>query len=76
MPHVGYRPAEDLKREIEKNQNWAKIKEITIIKDYTHVFKIEFQDTLMAQKTIETGTLLFHTFIPPENIETDNYTPI
>ena len=64
MPHVGSRPADELKNEIERNQDWAKIKEITKKKDYTHVFKIEFQDTLMAQKILETGILLFNTFIP------------
>ena len=30
----------------------------------------------MAQKTLETGLLIFNTFIPPENTEKDNYTPI
>ena len=48
MPHVGSRPANELKEEIEQQQDWAKINEITKIKDYTHVFKIEFLDTLMA----------------------------
>ena len=76
MPHVGSRPAHELKEEIEKQQDWAKINEITKIKEYTHVFKIEFLDTLMAQKTLETGLLVFSTFIPPENIEKDNYTPV
>ena len=76
MPHVGSRPAEHLKKEKERNQNWAQIKDITKIKDYTHVFKIVFQDTLMVQKTFETGILLYNTFIPLENIEKDNYTPI
>ena len=30
----------------------------------------------MAQKIMEVGLLLFNTYIPPENTEKDNYTPI
>ena len=58
--HVGEHSKEEIKAEIEKNQEWAKEVNVIKIKEYTHVLKVEFGSVEAADMTLERGILMFH----------------
>lgn len=73
---VGSHTNEELKMEIEKQQNWIQIINVIKIKDYTHVFKLECATTEMAEKIRNTRLLIYETFIPGYRIEKDNFVSV
>ena len=73
--YVGSHTSEELLREInDKNRN--KAVEIVKFKDYTHLFKVEFQTTEMALAAKMNGLLCFHTRITPDQMEPERYTDV
>ncbi|KAF2350869.1 hypothetical protein FHG87_018376 [Trinorchestia longiramus] len=74
---IGKLTSEEITREIKTQQLWAKILEVTKIKNYTHVIKITFSEISITQKKIlENGQLMFNTKIPPSQIELEKCTHI
>ena len=73
---VGSRSTEDLKAELERNHPWLQVREVTKIKHYTHVLKLQLQDTQMANKIIADGLLLFNTRISPHQCSPEKFTHI
>ena len=72
-PHVGDRNAEEIEEEILENQDWAKVKQVIKINNYSHIFKVEFRDIETANKILDNGLLLFNMAIIPSQIERDFY---
>jgi len=73
--YVGEHSAEDLKKELERNQEWLKC-EVIKIKHYTHLIKIICKDTEMATKVINSGLSCFHTRIAADQCEREEYTHV
>lgn len=73
---IGSHTAEEIKANLELNNQWMKIAEVTKIKDYTHVFKICFRDTQMADKALDKGFLAFRMSITPDTLEREKFTSI
>ena len=74
--HVGEHSKEEIKAEIEKNQDWAGEVSVTKIKDYTHVLKIEFGTVEAADKALEKGILMFHMMVAPDQMARDEFISI
>jgi hypothetical protein len=49
---------------------------VTKIKHYTHVIKLTCGDTTQTERLLRDGLFIFHTRIPPSNIEQEKFTPI
>ncbi|KAF2351659.1 hypothetical protein FHG87_017586 [Trinorchestia longiramus] len=73
---VGKLTPEEIAREIKTQQPWAKILEVTKIKNYTHVIKVTFSEISITQKILQNGLLMFNTKITPSQIELEKYTYI
>ena len=70
---IGALSTDDLQKEIEKAQTWAKVTEVVKFGHYTHIFKVTFAETQMAEKASKEGILLSHMVIPPSNIKREEY---
>ncbi|KAF2344683.1 hypothetical protein FHG87_024562, partial [Trinorchestia longiramus] len=73
---IGKLTPEEIAREIKTQQPWAKILEVTKIKNYTHVIKVTFSEISITQKFLQNGLLMFNTKITPSQIELEKYTYI
>lgn len=73
---VGRHSASELKTELQAQQDWLQIREVTKIKDYTHLFKVECTDVRTATKILEQGLLLFGCYLPPNNMTRDEFVSI
>lgn len=73
--YVGEHSANELLEEINK-QNKNKAIEIIKFKQYTHVFKVEFQSTEMALSAKRNGLLCFNTRITPDQMEQERHTDV
>ncbi|KAF2349395.1 hypothetical protein FHG87_019847, partial [Trinorchestia longiramus] len=73
---IGKLTPEEIAREIKTQQPWAKIPEVTKIKNFTHVIKVTFSEISMTQKFLQNGLLMFNTKITPSQIEPEKYTYI
>lgn len=72
---VGGRTSADIKDEVERNQTWAKVREVIKFGKYTHVMKITFETTEMAQRALD-GLHLFNMVITTSQIERETFTNI
>lgn len=75
-PYVGEKTAEEIENEITQNQTWAKVRQVIKIKNFTHIFKVEFNDSKIADKVLNDGLLLFNMAISPTQIDRENYIDI
>lgn len=75
-PWLGGHTAEEIKAEINRTQSWARVSEVIKFGNYTHVIKITFEETGMAQNAKEKGLLMFHVAVTKEQIEREVYTNI
>lgn len=73
--YVGEHTSEELLIEINRN-NKNKAIEIIKFKEYTHLFKIEFQTTEMAIAAKTNGLLCFNTRITPAQMEQERHTDV
>lgn len=71
--NIGKHTASQIKEEIEDKNHGMSITEIIKIKDYTHVFKIVFAETAMADKTLQHGLHLFNLSITPSQFERERF---
>ena len=71
---VGGRTTDEIKDEICRLQNWAKIQEVIKIKDYTHVFKLICKDSDTTQRILTNGLLAFNTKINPNQMTIETLT--
>lgn len=74
-PYVGGHTSEDIKNEIERVQTWAKVREVVKFGNYTHVIKITFESTDMAQRALD-GLRLFNVAITSSQIERETFTNV
>lgn len=70
---IGSNSPEDIKHELEKENEWLKIEEVVKIKNYTHILKIRLEETTMVQKAQQQGILAYNMAISPNQIEKENY---
>lgn len=70
---VGKHTAEELKQDIELRNARLKISEVVKIKDYTHVFKISFEETSMADEVIMNGFLTYNMSITSGQISREKF---
>lgn len=75
-PYVGRHSAEEIKAEIERNQPSLRIEEVIKIKDYTHVFKIVFEETAMVEIVLNNGFLAYNMSLTPDKIEREKFTSL
>lgn len=69
----GKNTAEEIKQELEDKNEWMKIDEVVKIGTYTHVIKIRFMETSMADKALSTGFLGFNLSVAPEQIKREQF---
>lgn len=67
---------DDIAEEIEHGNQWAKVEEIYKFDKIKHMLKIRFTEISMAKKAIDQGFAAFHYFIPPNQIEPEQFIPI
>ena len=72
-PHVGARTADEIKTEINSSNSSLTVEQIIKFRDYTHVFKIEFETTDMAERAAMHGILSFNVKISPAQIEREKH---
>lgn len=70
---VGKHTAEQFKYEIEDKNPWMVVTEVTKIKDYTHVIKVECTETIMVEKVLSTGLKIFNTSVLPDQIAREEF---
>ena len=73
---VGQRTADEITNELTTRHDWLTNITVTKIKHYTHVIKLTCSDTNQTERLLRDGLTLFHTRIPPTNIEQEKFTPI
>ena len=56
---IGLKSTDEIKTEILKNYNFIKKCEITKIKEYTHIFKMECGSAAEAERVLFEGLLCF-----------------
>ena len=71
--YVGAHTAQELKSELEHQNNWLKIREVFKIKEYTHVLKIECNEVQMADRALQQGLLCYYSKIAASQIERETY---
>lgn len=71
--HIGQHSQDELKQEIEEKNDWAKIEEVIKIKNFTHILKIRFRDTLMADKAMDRGLLAYNMSVTPNQIQRETF---
>jgi hypothetical protein len=74
--YVGSHSKEEIRAEVERCNSHLKITEIIKFGQYTHVFKIEFVETEMANYAIQNGILSFNVKISPSQIQKEEYIDI
>ncbi|KAF2343844.1 hypothetical protein FHG87_025400, partial [Trinorchestia longiramus] len=73
---IGLKPAEEIKNEIKRQNDWRTVTEVIKIKNYTHLLKLVTTDTTTAQRLLRQGLYMFHTKITPQQCEQEKYTHI
>ncbi|KAF2345340.1 hypothetical protein FHG87_023903 [Trinorchestia longiramus] len=73
---IGLKPAEEIKNEIKRQNDWLTVTEVIKIKTYTHLLKLVTTDTTTAQQLLRQGLYIFHTKITPQQCEQEKYTHI
>lgn len=73
---IGTHTAEEIKEEIEKENEWIKIEEVIKIKNYTHILKIRMEEISMVEKAKQQGILAYNMAISPSQIEQEIYIQI
>ena len=73
---VGSRPTDELQAELERNHPWLQVREVLKIKHFTHLIKLQLQDTAMADRILTEGLLLFNTRISPHQCALEKFTHI
>lgn len=73
---IGSNTPEDIKQELEKENEWIRVEEVVKIKDYTHIIKIRLEEISMAQKAQQHGILAYNMAISPNQIEQEKYVHI
>lgn len=75
-PHIGKRSAIEIENEIREKYDWVQIRQVIKIRDFTHMFKIEFNDAKTSEKIRNDGLLIFNMAITPSQIEVESYIDI
>ena len=70
---IGQRPPNEIKDEILRNHTWIKRCEITKIKEYTHIFKLECGSVVEADRVLSDGLICFYIRISPNQIQREEY---
>lgn len=70
---VGKHTAEEFKCEIEDKNSWMAVSEVTKIKDFTHVVKVECRETSMVETVLRIGLKIFNTSILPDQIAREEF---
>lgn len=70
---IGTHSAEDIKEEIENQNDWIKVSEVVKMKNYTHLIKLRLEETSMVERAQRQGILAFNMAISPSQIETEEY---
>lgn len=70
---IGKHTPTQILAEIEDKNDGLKVTEIIKIKDYTHVFKVIFSETAMADKAKRQGLHLFNLSITPDQLEYEKF---
>lgn len=73
---IGQNSPEDIKDEIERENDWIKIEEVVKMKNYTHILKLRLEETIMVEKAKRQGILAYNMSISPSQIEVENYVHI
>lgn len=73
---VGENTADDFKNELEDKNPWLVVTDVIKIKNYTHVIKVECQETAMVEKVLNTGLKIFNTSILPDQITREEFVSI
>lgn len=71
--YIGQNTANDIKDEINDKNSQLTVTEIISFKSYTHVFKIEFQTTKMADLATRNGLDAFNLRITPSQIQKEKF---
>ena len=69
---------EELKNDVERRNEWAKITEMIKIPNMPKILKIKFENATMTKAACEKGLLIYNQSVPPANVEKDifvNITP-
>jgi hypothetical protein len=74
--HVGTHDKDELKQEINRCNAHLQVAEIVKFGQYTHIFKIEFHETEMANQVLENGLLCYNVKISPGQIQKEEYVDI
>ena len=74
--HVGGRTADEIKDEITRNHNWITDLNIFKIKDYFHIIKVIFTDSLTADRVMTDGLTVFHSRISPTQCKKEQHTDL
>ena len=74
--HVGQHTAEEMEREILKNQDWIRTITVTKIKEYTHVAKIELESVEIADRVLRDGLLMYWMHISPSQMSREEFISI
>ena len=69
----GSHTAEEIKEEIEDKNDWAKVEEVIKIGTYTHVLKVRFAETAMADKALSSGLTGFNWSVTPDQIKREEF---
>lgn len=70
---VGKHTPEQFVYEIEDKNPWMTVTEVTKIKDYTHVVKIECKETAMVEKVLQVGLRIFNATVLPDQIAREEF---
>ena len=70
---IGQKSPDEIKIELIKNHNWLKKCEVTKIKNYTHIFKLECGSVAEAERVLTEGLLCFYIRISPNQIKREEY---
>lgn len=73
---IGINSAEDIKKEVEKENAWIKVEEVVKIKNYTHILKLRLEEISMVEKAKQKGILAYNMAISPSQIEQEQFCQI
>ena len=65
---------EELKNDVERRNEWAKITEMIKIPNMPKILKIKFENATMTKAACEKGLLIYNQSVPPANLEKDIFT--
>lgn len=73
---IGSNTPDDIKTEMERENDWLKIEEVIKMKNYTHILKLRLEETSMVEKAKQRGILAYNMAISPSQIEQETYVHI